>query len=105
RGGSRQPALDEPRDVGDRGGHGIRIRARKELLMARTIAVLGAGKIGRMVSHMLGHCGDYQVRVGDVYLDAAKRATKDVPNTQPFKVDFDDERSLEPILSGATAVL
>ncbi|MBX3470827.1 MAG: saccharopine dehydrogenase NADP-binding domain-containing protein [Planctomycetes bacterium] len=71
----------------------------------RTVAVLGAGKIGRMLAHMLGHSGDYQVRVADVSLEAARRAVRDVPNTQPFQVDFDDERTLEPVLSGAAAVL
>jgi saccharopine dehydrogenase-like NADP-dependent oxidoreductase len=71
----------------------------------RTVAVLGAGKIGRMVAHLLAHCGDYQVRVADVSLEAAKRAAKDLPDAQPFRVDFDDERSLEPVLSGSVAVL
>lgn len=71
----------------------------------RTVAVLGAGKIGRMVTHMLGHCGDYQVRVADVSLEAARRAIKEVPNATAFQVDFDDERTLEPVLSGAAAVL
>ncbi len=71
----------------------------------RTVAVLGAGKIGRMVTHMLGHCGDYAVRVADVSLEAARRAAKDIPHTQAFQVDFDDERTLEPVLSGADAVL
>lgn len=71
----------------------------------RTVAVLGAGKIGRMVTHMLGHCGDYQVRVADVSLAAAQRAVKDVPGAEAFQVAFDDERTLEPVLSGAEAVL
>lgn len=73
--------------------------------MPRTIAVLGAGKIGRMIAHLLGHSGDYQVRVADMHLEAAKRASKDVPNTQGFKIDVSDERTLEPVLSGAHAVL
>jgi saccharopine dehydrogenase-like NADP-dependent oxidoreductase len=73
--------------------------------MARTVAVLGAGKIGRMVTSLLGHSGDYQVRVGDVSLEAAQRAVKDVPGGQAFRVDFDDERTLEPVLAGADAVL
>lgn len=71
----------------------------------RTVAVLGAGKIGRMLTHMLGHCGDYDVRIADVNLDAARRAVGDTPRTQAFQVDFDDERTLEPVLAGAQAVL
>lgn len=32
----------------------------------KKIVVLGAGKIGRMVSHLLGYSGDYALRIGDV---------------------------------------
>jgi saccharopine dehydrogenase-like NADP-dependent oxidoreductase len=39
----------------------------------KTIVVLGAGKIGRMVTHMLASCGDYRVRVGDLDRKAAER--------------------------------
>jgi saccharopine dehydrogenase-like NADP-dependent oxidoreductase len=70
-----------------------------------TVAVLGAGKIGRMVAHLLGHSGSYQVRLADITPEMPKRVAGKVPNVQPFVVDFDKEKTLEPVLSGATAVL
>ncbi len=70
------------------------------------VAVLGAGKIGRMVAHFLGRSGDYEVRVGDVRGDAARALAERVGGqTTGHEVDFADERTLEPVLSGATAVL
>jgi saccharopine dehydrogenase-like NADP-dependent oxidoreductase len=71
----------------------------------RTVAVLGAGKIGRMVAHLLANCGSYKVRIGDINAEAAKKVAKANPNCEPFTVDFDREQTLEPILGGAEAVL
>ena len=33
--------------------------------MSHHVAILGAGKIGRMTAHFLASCGDYTVRIGD----------------------------------------
>jgi saccharopine dehydrogenase-like NADP-dependent oxidoreductase len=74
--------------------------------MTTTVAVLGAGKIGRMIGYFLGRCGDYRVRIGDVSAEAAHRLAARVGDAATgFHVDFDDERTLEPVLDGATAVL
>ncbi|MGE0707270.1 MAG: saccharopine dehydrogenase C-terminal domain-containing protein [Planctomycetota bacterium] len=70
----------------------------------KTIAVLGAGKIGRMVATFLGN-GGYQVRVGDVSEEAAKLLAEKAPNAEGFRVDFKDAKTLEPVLAGAEAVL
>lgn len=70
-----------------------------------TVAVLGAGKIGRMVAHMLGHSGSYKVRLADVVPDAPKKVAAKTPNVTAHTVDLNQEKTLEPVLSGATAVL
>jgi saccharopine dehydrogenase-like NADP-dependent oxidoreductase len=74
--------------------------------MTTSIAVLGAGKIGRMVAHFLGRTGGYQVRIGDVNGEAASMLAKRVGGgATGHQVDFDDERTLGPVLDGTAAVL
>ncbi len=73
-------------------------------MSGKTVAVLGAGKIGRMVTHLLGH-GGYRVRVGDIDLGLAQRAAAGLPDATAHVVSFDDAKSLEPVLAGADAVL
>jgi saccharopine dehydrogenase-like NADP-dependent oxidoreductase len=70
------------------------------------VAVLGAGKIGRMIAHFLGRTGDYQLRIGDVNEAAAVNLAARVGTAATgHRVDFADPRTLEPLLSGASAVL
>ncbi len=74
--------------------------------MTTSIAVLGAGKIGRMVAHFLGRTGGYQVRIGDVDGEAAANLAARVgEGASGHPVDFSDARTLQPILDGAAAVL
>jgi len=52
------------------------------------LVILGAGKIGRMVCHMLATCGDYAVRIGDVSVEALERISRRVGvNTMPVDVE------------------
>ena len=69
------------------------------------IVLLGAGKIGRMVAHLLGHSGDYSLQVGDASEDAVKRLTEVVPNATGGAVDFTSEGDLDRIMKGAAAVI
>jgi saccharopine dehydrogenase-like NADP-dependent oxidoreductase len=71
----------------------------------KKIVVLGAGKIGRMVAHFLGHCGDYQLRIGDVAADAVKLATGQVKNSEGRAVDFSSASDLDQLMAGADAVI
>jgi len=71
----------------------------------KQIVVLGAGKIGRMVAHFLGHCGDYELRIGDVAAEAVERVTAQVPGSTGRAVDFGSEADLDAILGGAEAVI
>ena len=70
-----------------------------------TIVVLGAGKIGRMVAHFLGHSGDYRVRIGDVSESAVERITSQVKTAEGQRVDFESDADIAAILEGATAVI
>lgn len=71
----------------------------------KDIVILGAGKIGRMVTHMLATCGDYQVRVGDARADAAEKVAGRYDNASGHGVDFTSAADLDKVLSGAWAVL
>jgi saccharopine dehydrogenase-like NADP-dependent oxidoreductase len=70
-----------------------------------TIVVLGAGKIGRMVAHFLGHSGDYRVRVGDSQKAAVDQIVSNVRACEGQTVDFGSEADLDRILDGANAVI
>ena len=52
------------------------------------LVILGAGKIGRMVCHLMATCGDYTVRVGDVAQAALDLVTRKHPEVQVQVVDF-----------------
>jgi saccharopine dehydrogenase-like NADP-dependent oxidoreductase len=71
----------------------------------KTIAILGAGKIGRMVAHLLGSCGDYRVRVADLSAKNAKAATAHLKNVEAATVDFADTKSIDRVVGGAAAVI
>lgn len=71
----------------------------------KKIVLLGAGKIGRMVAHLLGQSGDYALHVGDVAEDAVERLTEIVPNATGSAVDFTSEADLDRIMKGGSAVI
>jgi len=69
------------------------------------LVILGAGKIGRMVTHLMASCGDYRVRVGDVAQGAVDHLAAKYPQVRGQVVDFADAKSLDNILAGAWAVI
>jgi len=69
------------------------------------LVILGAGKIGRMVCHMLATCGDYAVRIGDVSQPALGVVTGRYPKVRGQVVDFDNAKSLESLMQGAWGVI
>ncbi len=71
----------------------------------KTITLLGAGKIGRMISHFLGNCGDYRVRVCDASKDAAASAAAGVKHADALAVDFRDPDAIAKSIDGAFGVL
>jgi len=73
--------------------------------MSNTTVVLGSGKIGRTVAHMLGTSGDYQLRVGDADMSAAEKLCRELPAAEPFEVDFSDAKALDRVMNGAHSVI
>ncbi len=71
----------------------------------KTVVVVGAGKIGRMVAHLLGHSGDYQIRVVDAAQRAIDRLRKQTPAAEGEVMDFTDQKGLDKVLAGADAVI
>lgn len=69
------------------------------------LVILGAGKIGRMVCHLLARCGDYRVRVGDAAETAVRALAADHPEVRASEVDFQSAASLDAILRGAWGVV
>jgi saccharopine dehydrogenase-like NADP-dependent oxidoreductase len=69
------------------------------------IAIIGAGKIGRMATHMLATCGDYRVRVGDSVAASLAHVQSAYPNVETHTFDFHDVAALDRILAGAKAVI
>lgn len=71
----------------------------------KDLVILGAGKIGRMVCHMMSKCGDYRVRMGDAAQAAIDVVTGRYPEVRGQVVDFTDAGSLDAILKGAWGVI
>ena len=69
------------------------------------LVILGAGKIGRMVCHLMAKSGDYRVRVGDVAEPAVSFLNDKYDNVTGQVVDFESAESLDAILDGAWAVI
>jgi saccharopine dehydrogenase-like NADP-dependent oxidoreductase len=73
--------------------------------MTTPIGILGAGKIGRMVCHMLSTSGLYQVRSGDVSKAAVDAIAARYKGVQAQQVDFSDQKSLDAFLKGLWGVV
>jgi saccharopine dehydrogenase-like NADP-dependent oxidoreductase len=69
------------------------------------VLILGAGKIGRMVVHLLATSGDYQLRVGDAFLEAAEQACHGLRAATPLAVDFEQAPALDKAMKGYDAVI
>ncbi|MCA8969009.1 MAG: saccharopine dehydrogenase NADP-binding domain-containing protein [Planctomycetes bacterium] len=75
----------------------------------KTVVLLGAGKIGRMVAYFLGPHGggDYSLRIGDSSPEALETirevAGESIDRTQTLA--FDDGTALDGLMSGADAVI
>ncbi|MCR9245779.1 MAG: saccharopine dehydrogenase NADP-binding domain-containing protein [bacterium] len=71
----------------------------------KQLVILGAGKIGRMVCHLMAKSGDYLVHIGDVAEGAVKPLDEKYEAVTGHVVDFDDKGSLDGILKDAWAVI
>ena len=70
----------------------------------KSIAVLGAGKIGGMIADLLAGCGDYQVEVIDRAAEALDQVETATPVTRR-RLDITDSASLQPALAGKFAII
>lgn len=68
------------------------------------VLLLGAGKIGRAIAKLLGHCGDYDVLVGDVDERALARVAN-LPNVTTRRVDVANQEDLRAAMAGRQSVL
>lgn len=73
--------------------------------MSKTVVLIGAGKIGRMVAHFLGNAADYQLRVVDSSAAALERLTRKVRSSSGHSADFMDAEALDGVMQGADAVI
>ena len=73
--------------------------------MKKTVLLLGAGKIGRMIARLLMDSGDYIVRVGDAFEDALARLQERVPTVETRVVDATSISDLESAMQGCEAVI
>ncbi|NBQ54801.1 MAG: hypothetical protein EBU49_14640, partial [Proteobacteria bacterium] len=69
------------------------------------VAVLGSGKVGRLVCHLLADSGDYAVTAIDAHLDQAKKATKSsagriVSNVEAKACDLSNPREIAEAIKG-----
>ncbi|MEQ8764448.1 MAG: saccharopine dehydrogenase C-terminal domain-containing protein [Planctomycetota bacterium] len=71
----------------------------------KTIVLLGAGKIGRMVTHFLAGTGEYAVRVGDVAQAAVDALKERHSGVSGSRVDFSEADDLDALFDGADAVI
>jgi saccharopine dehydrogenase-like NADP-dependent oxidoreductase len=69
------------------------------------IAIIGAGKIGRMATHMLATCGDYRVRLADSVPASVEHLTRAYPAVEGRVFDFQDVAALDALLKGCAAVI
>lgn len=76
----------------------------------KKVAVLGSGKIGKLVAYLLGSTDDYRVRLADVSLKTAEAALKlgtggTLKNAEAAVADFTSEADLKKVLKGEDYVL
>lgn len=64
----------------------------------RKVLLLGAGKIGGAIASLLGHSGDYHVRVGDTH-DGALERLRGLPNVEVLKVNVEDPGELRQVMN------
>ncbi|HEX4098082.1 MAG TPA: saccharopine dehydrogenase NADP-binding domain-containing protein, partial [Caulobacteraceae bacterium] len=68
------------------------------------IAVIGAGKIGSMISDLLARAGDYRVTVADRSAETLRQLRAELP-VETAQLDVADPEALDRLLAGKFAVL
>lgn len=68
------------------------------------VTILGAGKIGSAIAHLLHRSGDYTLQVGDIDTQSLKRLKTSVP-VRTFIIDVADETAIVEKLQGQDGVI
>ena len=68
------------------------------------VIILGAGKIGRAIAHLLAHSGVYKVKLCDAN-ECVLQVADSLPNTSSSVIDVRDARALINALKGNDAVV
>lgn len=71
----------------------------------KNIAILGSGKVGRLVAQMLGNTDDYFVTAVDVSQANAQKAITNLKHAKALSADFTNTNDLRKALDGAHYVL
>ena len=68
----------------------------------RKVLLLGAGKIGSLITTMLAESGGYEVHVGSLESDELKKLVAELalPHVTVFPLDAQDEQALDKIMGG-----
>jgi saccharopine dehydrogenase-like NADP-dependent oxidoreductase len=72
--------------------------------MMKNILLIGAGKIGAMIAHMLSTCGDYHVTIGDTSKEALVKMPENKA-VRTLQIDVTQPVQLAQALEGKFAVL
>lgn len=71
----------------------------------QTVLLLGAGKIGRMIAHLLTTSGDYAVRVADVEEAALTRIQEQTKVASVHRLDASSPDELRNLMQGCRGVI
>lgn len=71
----------------------------------RNVLVVGAGRVGRTIVHMLAAEGSYRVRIADAVPDAAARVAKEVEHVEAFPEGVAMRPALLRAMHGCAAVV
>lgn len=71
-------------------------------MAAHSVLILGAGKIGSLITTMLAQSGDYDVHVASIHIDEPKKLVRDLglSGVTISQVDAQDSTALDRLMSG-----
>ncbi|HEX5138058.1 MAG TPA: saccharopine dehydrogenase C-terminal domain-containing protein [Planctomycetota bacterium] len=71
----------------------------------KSVLVVGAGRVGRTIVHMLSAEGSYRIRVADANAVAAARVAREAERTEAFPESVEERPALERAMAGCAAVV
>ncbi len=71
----------------------------------KQVFVVGAGRVGRTIVHMLGGAGGYEIGIGDLVPENARKVAAEVPDARAWERPLDGKEALVEALAGRRAVV